>query len=86
MGLLNASQIDTEFPPQLEGFILAVLDTTVSERDVDLELLESDANGKPTKETFGKGRSTCYSVIVLNKFEVDIISHLATTVSFKISH
>ena len=47
-----------------------MLDTTVSERDVDLELLEADADGRPVKETFGDGRNTCFSVIVLNKFEV----------------
>ena len=59
---------------QLQQFVLAVLDITVSEHEVDLELLEADENGEvPMKERFEGGPKTCFSIILHNKLEVDVL-------------
>ena len=53
---------------QLEQFLLAALDTTISEETIDHTVLESDECGH-TDPRFVIGE-TCYQLIAQNDFEV----------------
>ena len=55
---------------QLEQFLLAALDTTISGKTIDYTLLESDERGC-TDLCFMRGE-TCYQIIARNDFEVNI--------------
>ena len=61
---------------QLQQFLMAALDTTVTEQTVDHELLEADANGYKPTDTQKFQRPSCYEVIAKN--EIEVIKLLST--------
>ena len=60
---------------QLQQFLVAALDTTVTEQTVDHELLEADANGYKPTDTQKFEYPSCYDMIIMNHLEVSLSVH-----------